>query len=236
MSYLRVVTLVVIFMVAVTSASADDSVGVLPDEPGYKLKIERERVELRATLGINDRVRLYMRYAERRLKEADEMASRRKPEFVKDLLKEYRRYIERATDEIEQAEAVGYGVDTALREVERTTEKHLSILKGLKTKVPEKALPAITRALDVSRKGRETTLKRLGKVQGREHPSGREDGVGRGSHTAEDLPLMSSHPTEVCTVVPLHPLQVEEAGGGRKSPPILLTPSHVILSAARHYP
>ncbi len=130
MSYLRVVTLVVIFMVAVTSASADDSVGVLPDELGYKLKIERERVELRATLGINDRVRLYMRYAERRLKEADEMASRRKPEFVKDLLKEYRRYIERATDEIEQAEAVGYGVDTALREVERTTEKHLSILKG----------------------------------------------------------------------------------------------------------
>ena len=36
-------------MVAVTLASADDVAGVLPDEPGYKLKIERERVELRTT-------------------------------------------------------------------------------------------------------------------------------------------------------------------------------------------
>ena len=181
MSYIRVVTLTALFMVAVTLASAD-SVGVLPDDPGYKLKIERERVELRATSGINERVRLYMRYAERRLEEANEMASRGKPEFVEDLLKEYRRYIERATNEIEQAGSVGYVVDTALREVERATEKHLSILEGLKTKVPEKALPAITRALDVSRKGRETALKRLGNVQGREHPSGREDGSGRGSH------------------------------------------------------
>ena len=182
MSHIRVVALVVIFMVAVTSASADDGAGVLPDDPGYKLKIERERVELRTTSGINERVRLYMRYAERRLEEADEMASRGKPEFVEDLLKEYRRYIERATDEIEQAEAVGYWVDTALREVERATEKHLSILEGLKTRVPEKALPAITRALDVSRKGRETALERLGEAQGIEHPSGREDGVGRGNH------------------------------------------------------
>ena len=99
------------------------------------------------------------------------MTSRRRPEFVEDLLKEYRRYIERATDEIEQAEAVGYRVDTALKEVERATEKHLSILEGLKAKVPEKALPAITRALDVSRKGRETALEKLGNAHRREHPS-----------------------------------------------------------------
>ena len=111
------------------------------------------------------------------------MASRRKPEFVEDLLKEYRRYIERATDEIEQAEAVGYRVDTALKEVERATEKHLSILEGLKAKVPEKALPAITRALDVSRKGRETALERLSEVQTAGHPSvSRHDESVRGEH------------------------------------------------------
>ena len=51
--------LAVIFMVAVTSVSADDGAGVLPDDPGYRLKIERERAELRATPGINERVALH---------------------------------------------------------------------------------------------------------------------------------------------------------------------------------
>lgn len=69
------------------------------------------------------------------------------------------------------------GIVTALEAVDQGTQRHLDELRGLLDKVPEQAKPAIQRALEVSRTGRETALGRLRAIR-----EGRAvEGVGPGA-------------------------------------------------------
>ena len=65
--------------------------------------------------------------------------------------------------EIEKAKIQGKSTDKALKAVEKALRKHTEVLKGLLEKVPEKAKEAIAQAIEVSKHGRDTALKMLGK-------------------------------------------------------------------------
>ncbi|MGC8977205.1 MAG: DUF5667 domain-containing protein [Candidatus Ratteibacteria bacterium] len=136
----------------------------LPDDPLYQTKRQMETSQLNATLDPLERAKLHTKFAEERITEVKEMITKGKPEFVKSLLNEYERSVDEAMDEINKAQMQGKRINEALEAVEMSTKKHIEVLTELLTKVPEQAKPAIQHAIEVSKRGRDVAMERLGKI------------------------------------------------------------------------
>ena len=138
-----------------------------------------EAVELARTSSPLEKALLHTTYAESRLADIQAMRSKGKPEFVETLVKDYEGAIGGAMNGINKAKAQGRNVNEALKAVERSTKKHTEVLTGLLGKVPEQAKPAIARAIEVSKRGRNRALDVLNKIQRGELPIGKPEGIGR---------------------------------------------------------
>ncbi len=64
------------------------------------------------------------------------------------------------------------GAAKALASVEKHAAKHTEVLEGLLFRVPDRARPAILRAIRVSKRGRKTALEALSRIRGKDGPRG----------------------------------------------------------------
>jgi hypothetical protein len=139
--------------------------GITPDSWMYGFKKFFEGVDLFFTFDDVAKAEKYVRYAELRLAEAKEMAEKGKPEFVDDLLKEYKDNLERGNEILKIAQQVGKNVTKVAELVAVATSIHVDVLENVLQKVPEQAKPAIERAINSSKRGNEEALNVLEKIQ-----------------------------------------------------------------------
>lgn len=114
---------------------------------------------------------------ERRIDEIEAIVTENKPEYIPGLTRAYEAILKNIEDTTEQAIGEGRDVSQALEVVERATKKHTEVLTDLLEKIPDQAKSAIEYAIEVSKRGRNTALDRLRKIQKGEVPRGRPEGV-----------------------------------------------------------
>ena len=136
--------------------------GITPDNPLYVLDRAIERLQLILTFDEESKAKLHLMIAEERLSEAKAMVEKGKPEFVEDLAKEYEVELNECNRVASKAQEVGKDVTKVRELVVLATSKHLEVLEEVQGKVPGVAKPAIERAMDVSVRGQEEALDRLG--------------------------------------------------------------------------
>jgi hypothetical protein len=159
----------------------------LPGEPLYEAKQRIETAELNAAVDPLERAEVHTRHADRRMEEIQSLSEQGRPEHIDDLGNRYANSMNNASTEIDRARNQGRDVNQALANVERSTAKHTEVLTGVHGRVPEQARPAIERAIDASRRGRESAQRQLqtermrgsGRDNDREGASGMP-GVGTG--------------------------------------------------------
>jgi hypothetical protein len=179
MTILKSLFVAAVFLILSTNAFSQEKSQALPDDPLYQAKREMETAELKARFDPLEKATLHTNYAKERLAEVKAMVSKGKPKFVEDLIKDYEKDVSGAMDEINKAQAQGRDVSEALYAVEKSTKKHTEVLTDLLGKVPEQAKPAITRAIETSKQGRNRALDVLNKIQRGELPIGKPEKVGK---------------------------------------------------------
>jgi hypothetical protein len=138
--------------------------GITPDNPLYALDRAIEKLQLMLTFDDKSKAKLHLMIAEERLSEAKAMVDKGKPEFVEDLTKEYEVELNKCNEIASKAQEVGINVTEVRELVALATSKHLDVLEDVYEKVPEQAKLAIERAKNVSMKGQEEALKKLGEI------------------------------------------------------------------------
>lgn len=179
MASMRWLLSVLVCLLLVNLAFAQDEPEILPDDPLYQAKRQMETAELNAEADHLGKATLYTRYAKERLAEVKAMVPKGKPGFVESVVKDHDKAISGAMEEIDKAQAQGRDVSKALEAVEKATKKHTEVLTDLLGKVPEEAKPAIRHSIDVSKTGRDTALDKLRKIQSGEIPAGKPEDVGK---------------------------------------------------------
>ena len=139
--------------------------GTTPDSWLYGFKKFFEGVDLFFTSDDVAKAEKHAYLAELRLAEAKEMAENGKPEFVDDLVKEYKNNLEQSNKIAEVAQQVGKNITKVTELVAIATSIHLDVLEEVLQKVPEQAKPSIQKAINASKKGNEEALNTLEKVQ-----------------------------------------------------------------------
>jgi len=110
---------------------------------------------------------LCFRFAERRLNKAGEKIRENKTEEAEELVEEYRKMVNKSLEMQEKAKNAGKDVTDVSELVSEATATHLEILQEVYEKVPEQAKSAIERAMEVSVRGHEESvrsLKEAGKI------------------------------------------------------------------------
>ena len=164
-------------------AQAQEVSDTFPDDPIYLAKRHIETAKLNAKVDPLEKAALHTEFANERLAEAKAMIAKGKPEFVGDLTEDYEEALAGATNEINRAQSQGRNVSEALEAVERSTKKHTEVLTDLLDKVPEDAKPAIRRSIAVSKRGRNTAMDKLSKIQGGGISDGRPERFERQKRT-----------------------------------------------------
>jgi len=171
----RIIFSVFICLLFMCTALAQEVSEALPDDPIYLAKRHIETAKLNAKVDPLEKAALHTEFAKERLAETKAMIAKGKPEFVGDLTKDYEEAVAGAINEINRAQSQGRNVSGALEAVERSTKKHTEVLTDLLDKVPEEAKPAIRRSIAVSKRGRNTALESLGKIQRGDMSGGRTE-------------------------------------------------------------
>lgn len=155
-------TLAIFLMAQVAYADHLPNPGILPDNPFYGLKKAFEGLGTVFTFDQVAKAERYVKLAETRLAEADQMVEKGKPEFVSQLTSEYEDNLQRANEISVAAQGVGRNVTRVRELVALATSVHQDVLRDILERVPDEAKPAIERALENSKKGQEEALSRLG--------------------------------------------------------------------------
>lgn len=134
--------------------------GLLPDSSLYGLKKAFEAVRGVFVFGEKAKVEYALALAEKRLAEAEAMAVKGKPEFVEELSREYAGNIIRA-NEIAVLAGDADKKEELAELVALATSKHLSILDGVRERVPLQARDSISSVKSRSITGNQEALKAL---------------------------------------------------------------------------
>lgn len=137
---------------SLTSGAIVASANSLPDEPLYVVKTVVEEAQLRAALDPEERVRLHLRFAKRRIAEL-EAASDARPAAAAAATERYEREL-RAAAEVLRA-APDLARDPVVASVEGELRQHEAALHEVLQRAPAEVRPAVVHALEVSRQGRE---------------------------------------------------------------------------------
>ncbi len=145
-----------------TGAEAEiESPGILPDSPFYGLKLFTERLRLALTFNEKAKIRLKLKLAERRLAEAERMALRNKTQVVQRLVKRYEVRLKEAEEVRERLRARNMTAEDVDEWMNRTTNKHIYVLRRVLQHMPEQARPGIQTALQRTEENRERIRERL---------------------------------------------------------------------------
>lgn len=121
--------------------------GTLPDSPLYGWKRFMERVRLWTTFKQEAKVQLQMKFAERRLAEAEKMQAKGNQGQADKMMARYQYHMEEAERFRAMLEEQGTTDETIDAWMEQTTNKHIRVLERVKANAPEAAQSGLQNAL-----------------------------------------------------------------------------------------
>ena len=154
-----------VVLVSPASASAATNAGVKPGSFWYGFDIAFEKINLFFIFNSEGKARKALEYADERLAEAEAVAENNNTDAVKTAITNYESSIafavEKSKDVSEEEKS-----EALLTAIADNTSKHQEILADVLTKVPDEAKEAITRAIEVSRKGQEEAMRQVAELKG----------------------------------------------------------------------
>lgn len=165
MKKLGMISLLVIILL-ITSVFAQElpGPGITPDSWLYGLDKAFESLQMALTFDPVAKAGLHIQFAGERLAEAKAMIEKGRPEFVPDLVKEHEGNIDKSNEIAAVAQQVGRNITKLNELVALATSVHIETLEEIYEKVPDQAKPAVLKAKEVSARGQEEALRRLGEV------------------------------------------------------------------------
>jgi hypothetical protein len=166
MKRISTITLGLLLLIAFSlpaSASAATNPGIKPGSFFYFFDTTFEKIGLFFTSSPEKKAKKALKYADERLAEAEAVTEN--AEAVKTAITNYESNIAFAEEKSkdignkEKAEAL-------LTSIADNTSKHQEVLTDVLAKVPDEAKEAITRAIEVSRKGHEEAMQKIAELKG----------------------------------------------------------------------
>ncbi|MFC2065833.1 DUF5667 domain-containing protein [Chloroflexota bacterium] len=148
-----------------TASAQDEELpdpGITPDSPLYFLDNWGKKIGLFLAFGPEAKAGKALAYAEERLAEAQVMATKNRVRETTRAANDYDGFMAMVTTRTEEARRQGAS-DNLTEIVALATSKHLSVLDGIKDRVPEEAKGAIARARTASMNGQINALRALAK-------------------------------------------------------------------------
>lgn len=147
-----------------TSVSAAEESGIKPGSFFYGFVTTFEKVNLFFTFNPEKKVEKALRYAEKRLAEAEAVADEENPDAVKTAVAGYERNIALAAEASKKVKDETRA-ESMLILIADNTSKHQEVLTDVLAKVPDEAKEAIIKAIEASRKGQEEALKQIAELK-----------------------------------------------------------------------
>ena len=164
-SIIALVLMSAVVLISPASASAATNAGVKPGSFWYGFDIAFEKVNLFFTFNSEGKARKALGYADERLAEAEAVVENNDTDEVKTAITNYESSIafvaEKSKDIPEKEKAAAL-----LTSIANNTSKHQEILADILSKVPDEAKEAITKAIEVSRKGQEEAMRQVAELKG----------------------------------------------------------------------
>lgn len=146
---MKKILFIIILLLSTTIVAAQEA-GTTPDNIFYGLDRAMESLRLAVTLNSGKKAELYLKYAEERLAELEEMVEKGKTKHVEKLIKARDKLLNKTMKRIEKLEEKGKDVSELVAKVEEMHAKHITVLQGLLEKVPEQAREHIQHAIEMS--------------------------------------------------------------------------------------
>ena len=145
--------------------SAAPSAGIKPGSFFYFFDTTFEKINLFLTFNPEKKAQKALEYANERLAEAEAVAEEKNTDAVKTAVAGYESNIALAAEESSQIKDKGK-TEELLNSIADNTSKHQEILAEVLNKVPDEAKEAITKAIEVSKKGQEEAMKQIAELKG----------------------------------------------------------------------
>src|SRR3989344_2770287 len=155
--------LVVAFSLPVSTLAAEES-GIKPGSFFYGFVTTFEKINLFFTFSPEKKAEKALKYAEKRLAEAEAVAGDENSEAVKTAISGYEKNIALAAQASKKVKDETKA-ENLFNLIAENTSKHQEVLADVLTKVPEEAKEAITKAIEVSRKGQEEALQKIAELK-----------------------------------------------------------------------
>lgn len=156
---------VLLIAVAPVTASAQTDTGPTPGSFWYGITTTFENINLFFTFNAEKKAEQALSYAERRLEQATSAAESENIEAVETALTDYETKINLASEsskKIRNSERA----EKLLTSIADNTTKHQEVLSEVLEKVPEEARQAISKAIEVSRRGQEEATRQIAELKG----------------------------------------------------------------------
>lgn len=124
--------------------------GRLPGHPLYFLEKWGESIGTFFTFDDMAKTERHLFLAEKRIAEVKALAEKGRSDFAERTLEQYRRQLNQALDRAEKAKKKGLDTDEVLVKISDATFKHNLVLVEVYKKIPEKAKPAVQKAMEQS--------------------------------------------------------------------------------------
>jgi len=138
---------------------------ILPNSPVSFLDSFGEWLRLNLTFNSVKKAELKLKYASERLGElrALEETGKLTQKLAEKLREKYEKLSEKALKDASDLKMRGQDVSGLVQKLEDLTARHVSVLEDVLSKVPEQARDAVTRALEVSRRGHDQAIEVISK-------------------------------------------------------------------------
>src|SRR3990167_2636059 len=159
------ILLISLAFVVPSQASAATSAGVTPGSFFYFFDTTFENIGLFFTFNPDQKAKKALAYADERLDEIEAVAEEKNPDGVKTAIANYESNIALATEKSKEIKDKGQA-ETLFNSIADNTAKNQEVLAAVLIKVPDEAKEAVTRAIEVSRKGQEEATKQIAELKG----------------------------------------------------------------------
>src|SRR3989344_4428674 len=149
----------VVFVGPAFAQTSEQSV-VKPGSFFYGFVTTFEKINLFFTFSPEKKAGKALKYAEKRLAEAEAVAGDKNSDAVKTAISGYETNIALAAEASKKVKDETK-VENLLNLIAENTSKHQTILSDVLSKVPDEAREAITKAIEASKKGQEEALKQI---------------------------------------------------------------------------
>ena len=137
------------------------SPGVLPDNVFAAFQDVFEKFQLVFTFNPQDRAKLHLQFAEKRLSELNESITQNKTDLIPDLTQKFEKEMNETEREINATKDSGQNVTELAEHVAEVTFKHQLVLEDVSGKVSEQAKDNIEHAINVSSHGHNTAVENI---------------------------------------------------------------------------